>query len=223
MVRDTSARMGNPEAAMTLTSVDPDRDTSTGWSRDVEHVIRALRRRWSEVEYLLFMEWTSGRGPRSGGRRRPHGHLLLRGLPREATERAEAITRRVWETRTGAYRVEVAPLRAAEDGVAYLALHHLKPSQAAPENWRGRRLRPSKGWWGANARELRQEAEQRVADRAHHARVTEERRAAIAAYVEQGLEPDMAADLVLGTAEDPRPVPDREPVEVVLLRRAGAR
>lgn len=222
MVRDTSQRMGNPQAAVTLTSVDPDRDTSRRWSKDMEQVIRALRRRWPAVEYLGFMEWTSGRGPRSGGRRRPHSHLLVRGLPAEHAERAEKVVRQVWEARTGAHVVEVAPLRAAEDGVAYLALHHLKPSQAAPEGWRGRRLRPSKGWWGSNAAELRRAATHAVAERAHRSRVTKERKAAIAGYVEQGVEPDLAAELVLGPAEEPVAVPAREPVQLWRLRRATA-
>jgi hypothetical protein len=158
MVRSTSIRMGNPEVAVTLTSVDPKRDVSATWSRDTEQVLRALRRRWPATEYLAFMEWTTGRGKHSGGLRRPHSHLLVRGVPRSGCAHAHELVAGIWESRTEANRVEVAPLRAAEDGVAYLALHHLKEGQAPPEGWRGRRLRPSKGWWGTDAPTLRREA-----------------------------------------------------------------
>lgn len=219
MVRDTSRQMGNPECAATLTSVDPDRDTSAAWSRDVEQVIRALRHRWPDVQYLAFMEWTSGTGPRSGGRRRPHAHLLLRGLPRARAELAEATVRRVWEQRTGAHRVEVAPLVAAEDGVAYLALHHLKPNQAAPEGWTGRRLRPSKGWWGTDPRALRRASALAVADRAHAARLTTERRSEVAGLIEAGCDPDAAADAIYGPQDAPLQLPAREQLVVVRLRK----
>ena len=222
MVRRTSQRMGNPEVAVTLTSVDPFRELGKAWSRDVEQTIKALRRRFPGLEYLGFMEWTSGQAATSGGHRRPHMHLLVRGLCAEYSAEAEGLTRRVWSGRTGANQVEVAPLRAAEDGVAYLALHHLKPNQAAPEGWTGRRLRPSRGWWGADPAAMRREAVTLVADRSHLARVKAERRAAIAAYVEQGLDDDLAAELVLGPAEDPVPIPERQGAEVVRLRRAPA-
>jgi len=131
MVRDASERMGNPDVALTLTTLDPDRPMGGAWSRDVEQLIKSLRRRWPSIQYLGFMEWTTGETARDG-RRRPHMHALLRGLPRDQAAVAEAITRRLWESRTGAHRVEVAPLRAAENGVQYLALHHLKPAQHAP-------------------------------------------------------------------------------------------
>jgi hypothetical protein len=219
MVRDTSARMGNPECAATLTSVDPDTDTSARWSRDVEQVIKALRRRWSGVQYLAFMEWTTGRGRRSGGRRRPHSHLLLRGLPRDQAPLAESTVRRVWEQRTGAHRVEVAPLVAAENGVAYLALHHLKPNQAAPEGWTGRRLRPSKGWWGTDPKQLRDASERLVAERAHRDRERQLRRAEVDRLVEAGCDPKDAADAIYGPDDAPLALPPRQPAQVVRLRK----
>jgi|SRR5579884_888948 len=215
MVRSTSERMGNPEVAVTLTSVDPDRDVSRMWSRDTEQVLRALRRRWPLTEYLAFMEWTTGQGTRSGGRRRPHSHLLVRGVPREAAAVAEELVRDVWASRTGANRVEVAPLRAAENGVAYLALHHLKGGQAPPEGWTGRRLRASvpcpergrPGWWGADPGALRRQARREVAERAHRAAEVTKRKEAVRDLVEQGVPDDVAEGPCFrgGRGADPSP------------------
>ncbi len=162
MVRDCSERMGNPTVAVTLTSVDPDRPLGREWSRDVEKVTKAMRRRAPAFEYLAFMEWTSGQAARSGGRRRPHQHFLGRGVEQDQAPALEEVVRTVWEGRTGANRVEVTPLRQNERGIAYLALHHRKESQAPPESFTGRRLRASKGWWGADAHELRREARDRL-------------------------------------------------------------
>lgn len=219
MVRDTSERLGNPDVAITLTSVDPGRALAGVWSRDVEHLTRALRRRWPALQYLGFMEWTTGEARRSGGLRRPHMHLLARGLPREAAGDAERLIGFRWRARTGASIVECKPLRVAENGVAYLALHHLKPAQHAPEGWKGRRVRPSKGWWGTDAAALKRQAQNVVRDRAHRARVKDGRRAAVADLAGQGVPEDVAVDLVHGPADAPVPVAPREAsARLVVLR-----
>src|SRR3954470_17776219 len=41
-----------------------------------EKLMKALRRRWPSCEYTALVEFTTGYGPRSGGRRRPHWNLL---------------------------------------------------------------------------------------------------------------------------------------------------
>lgn len=223
MVRDTSDRMGNPTVAITLTTADPDRPLGKAWSKDVEQVTRALRRRHQDAEYLGFMEWTTGRAKTAGGRRRPHQHFLARGIPRSAAEATEQVVREVWEARTGASRVEVAPLRSNERGIAYLALHHGKESQAPPDSFTGRRLRASKGWWGRPAAEVRSEAKERL--RTAHTRkqlmaqLSEE-------FEAQGVppdvldDPDVAAELVAPRME--RSLADR-PTVVILNRVAGGR
>lgn len=146
--------------------------------------------------------------------------MLVRGLPRAHAEAAEGLTRGVWLSRTGANRVEVAPLRAAESGVAYLALHHLKGGQAPPDGWRGRRLRPSKGWWGADPVELRRAARSEVAVRAHAAGEHKRRDEMIGRLVEQGVPDDVARDHAYGPPEDPLPMPARVAAELVTIRRA---
>jgi hypothetical protein len=206
--------MGNPSVALTLTSWDPFRDVQKTWARDVEHVIRALRRLAPSLQYLGFMEWTEGTKARDG-QRRPHLHALIRGVPLDLVDELERLTRKVWTERTGAHRVELAPLRAAEDGVAYLALHHLKPAQHAPEWWSGRRLRPSKGWWGAPPKDLREWAREEVRDKAQRHKLKEARRDEVMALIEQGCPDELAWDHVGGLS-----VPARESgAEVVRLKR----
>lgn len=133
---------GPPQVGVTLTTVDPQHD-QVRFRRDVEQALKALRRRWPQVEYLGFVEWTTGKGARSGGHRRIHMHLLLRGLLPSEAEAAELVVRDVWEARTGASRVEVAQLRSTGAAVAYLVHHHRKADQSAPPGWSGKRLRPS--------------------------------------------------------------------------------
>lgn len=216
MVRDTSERMGNPTVAVTLTSVDPDRPLGKEWSRDVEHVTRAVRRRHPETQYLGFMEWTTGKARHAGGRRRPHQHFLMRGIPRNEAAATESVVREVWEARTGANRVEVAPLRSNEAGIAYLALHHRKENQAPPESFTGRRLRASKGWWGMDAHELRKSARERLQQRATRHKLVQELRLELAI---QGLEIE---DLDLETYDVllTQKAATVEAPEVRILRRA---
>lgn len=150
-------RYGHPAVGATLTTVDPE-TTGAAFRRDVEHALRALRRPWPELQYLGFVEWTTGKGVRSGGRRRIHMHLLLRNVsPSDAAE-AEQLLRKVWLARTGASMVEARPLRSAAGATAYLVHHHRKREQAPPEGWSGKRLRPSRGYFGEPVADLRREA-----------------------------------------------------------------
>jgi hypothetical protein len=137
-----------PTVGMTLTTVEA-KTTPKALRAGIEKVTKALRRRWPNVEYCGFVEWTTGLAPGSGGHRRVHVHLLLKFLPVDACEQAEQIVRRVWKERTGAHRVEVRELRVAGGATAYLANHHGKRAQGPPVGWSGKRLRPSKGYFGA--------------------------------------------------------------------------
>jgi hypothetical protein len=136
-----------PSAVMTLTTVEV-RTSNEQLRKSIEQVTRALRRRSDGLEYCGFVEWTSGQAARSGGKRRVHVHFLLKGLPPQQLAPAEAVVRAVWRARTRAHRVEVRELRAAGGVTAYLALHHEKASQGPPPDWKGKRLRPSRGYFG---------------------------------------------------------------------------
>ena len=222
MVRESCDRMGVPSVVVCVTSVDPYRCTGPVWADDMKQLVKALRRRWPDAEYLGFMEWTTGKGARSGGLRRPHMHLLFRGIPPEEAALCESIVRRVWLARTGANRVEASALESLQGSLQYVAMHHMKPDQAPPEGWTGRRLRPSQGWWGADAKQLRADARTVVLERAHVARIKAERSAEVAALVGDGLPEDLARDVVYGPAEDPRPLPARQRAEVVRVRALPA-
>jgi hypothetical protein len=155
-----------PTVGMTLTTSAARTDDGE-LRRSVEQVTKALRRRWRELEYLAFVEWTTGRASTSGGHRRVHVHVLLKELPVDDVDEAEAIVKRVWKARTGAHRVEVRELRKAGGATAYLALHHRKQSQGPPAGWTGKRFRPSRGYFGGvgEVGKLRARAHELIAER----------------------------------------------------------
>jgi len=129
-----------------------------------------------DLQYCGFLEWTTGEGTRAGGVRRPHIHHLVKGIPGDhpllkeiwiegpapkfepvQTTKLEQRVSDLWRAITGdAYIVEVRRLRTPAGAIAYLALHHHKRSQSPPPGFRGRRLRPSKGYYELPISELRQ-------------------------------------------------------------------
>jgi hypothetical protein len=133
-----------------------------------------------DLQYVGFLEWTTGEGTHSGGHRRPHIHHLTKGIPAdhpllspvilEDAAEAELLGKQVgdltteleqrvselWRRITGdAFVVECRPLRTPAGAIAYLALHHHKKRQAPPPGFTGRRLRPSKGYYEKPIAELR--------------------------------------------------------------------
>ncbi len=121
-------------------------------------VIRALQRRWPTVEYCCIVEFTTGRAGTSGGRRRVHFNLLLKGIP--AVEAADAceVIERVWCSREDAepWAQYAAPVAHEGGLLRYLALHFLKESQRPPAGWKGHRVTRSRGYltlptWKARA------------------------------------------------------------------------
>jgi hypothetical protein len=123
-------------------------------------VIRALRRRWPECEYAALVEFTTGYGPLSGGRRRPHWNLLLKGVPADALDQVGDVIRRVWCSREDAepWAQHVGPVSEAGGLMRYIALHFQKESQAPPEGWRGHRFLKSRGYLAVSTPQAREEA-----------------------------------------------------------------
>ncbi len=114
-----------------------------------EKVMRALKRRWPSVEYVAQVEFTTGRAGTSGGRRRPHWNLLLKGVPVEDLAQAQEVLVRVWCDRVDAEPAGqyVGLVEHAGGLMRYLALHFNKQSQAPPKGWRGHRFLHSRGYF----------------------------------------------------------------------------
>jgi hypothetical protein len=187
-------------------------------------LFRWLRQRYGDVQYLGFVEWTTGRATTSQGVRRPHVHHLVKGLGRptpEAQTRLEAEVSAKWLKFTGdAWRVECRPLRTPMGAIAYLALHHHKEAQAPPKGWSGKRFRPSRGYFNRPVGELRSEARALLRDQ----RIE---RAMMEAFdVPETINADVLDDLILANIDEAREVARQQAPQLVTvadLAAAGVR
>src|SRR5579875_51991 len=142
------AMRGNaPQVWCVLTTRDAEPDPARFY-RSRELLVRALRRRWPDCEYAALVEFTTGYGPRSGGLRRPHWNLLLKGIPAEDVEAVREVVVAVWCARENAEPRAQHVGRISDAGglMRYIALHFLKESQAPPPGWRGHRFLKSRGY-----------------------------------------------------------------------------
>lgn len=150
---------GAPEvwACLTTRSADP---SPASFYRAREKVRKALRRRWSDCQDSTLVEFTTGYGIRSEGRRRPHWNALLKGIPVSDVEKAREIVARVWCGQVDAEesRQHVAPISDAGGLMRYLALHFQKESQTPPKGWRGHRFVSSRGYFPDGALAARERA-----------------------------------------------------------------
>lgn len=201
-----------PTLAITLTTVTPWEQLDPAAYREASKQLwRALRAVYGRVEYCGLIEFTTGRAARSGGRRRMHGHYLVKGIDPGEVLAVEAIVREVWSRCTGAYVVEVSELRSAGGAIAYMGLHHRKPEQAAPAGWRGMRLRASQGYWGVPVADLRERARRHLAIRARRWRLEQD-----------GASPEWAAIAAELEVDAQREARQEHGVELVAVReRAG--
>jgi hypothetical protein len=132
---------GGPEVWIVLGTRSDDADPVTFYKAR-EYVIAAVRRRWPGAGYCGLVEFTTGHGPRAGGKRRPHWNLLLKGVPGDQVAELEEVVRRIWCAHVDAEpeRQYVGTVREAGGLMRYLALHFQKESQAPPEGWSGHRF-----------------------------------------------------------------------------------
>lgn len=174
LMLDAKIRM--PTVGLTTTTRDPRFDTEQ-LKKAERNLWRALRK-LMPLEYCGFVEWTTGEGTHSDGFRRPHIHHLVKGIPLDhelmaAAEdpetgellvdrdgrpipKLEVIVSELWRRYTGdAFVVECRPLKTPLGALKYMALHYRKRAQAPPPTWKGRRLRPSKGYYEQPVAELR--------------------------------------------------------------------
>jgi hypothetical protein len=151
-----------PTYAITLTTRSPVWDGAR-YREGKAQLLRNLRAEFVRVEALEFIEQTTGKAPRSGGRRRGHGHNLIRGLPPGHALVVERICLGTWKRVTGAWHVNVSELQSVGGAVAYLtlnlALEKGKEAQAPTDLPPGTRtFRATRGYWSRPARDLRQDA-----------------------------------------------------------------
>jgi hypothetical protein len=146
-----------PEVYAVLTTSSTSTDPADFYESR-RQVLRALKRRWPDVEYCCIVEFTTGRAGRSGGHRRVHFNLLLKGIPAADAVAACAVIERVWCEREDAepWAQYVAPVAHEGGLLRYLALHFLKESQRPPKSWKGHRVTRSRGYltlpsWKARA------------------------------------------------------------------------
>lgn len=160
---EIDARRGPaPEVWAVLTTRLPTLD-GKGFYDGRRLVLRALRRRWP-TEYCCLLEYTTGYTERSGGKRRPHWNLLLKGPPADARDEVREIVRRVWCSHIDAkpQAQHVGTVHEVGGLSRYLALHFMKESQKPPKGFTGKRFQPSHGYFneGRTAEEVREEAKQ---------------------------------------------------------------
>jgi hypothetical protein len=189
-------------------------------------VKRALRRRWPAAEYAALLEFTTGYGPRSGGLRRPHWNVLLKGIPAAALDQVGDVVRRVWCRHVDAEPAaqHVGEVTGADGLMRYIALHFQKESQAPPAGFSGQRFNCSRGYFGdrtrAQARSRAREsiARRRAVWRAGQAGIEDAYDRELAAH--QALKLNAATRWVLTTASGARI--GREPVGPELAQRLRA-
>jgi hypothetical protein len=155
-----------PSVGITTTTHSPDYplEKLNGAAQALWRQLRreAEREGREKPEYCGFVEWTTGRGLRSGGHRRPHIHYLVKGLDPAAVVELEPRLPEMWKQYTGdAWIVDCKPLRTPAGAIQYLSLHNNKRKQAPPPGVdRLRRLRASKGYYEMPGWKLRTLAEQ---------------------------------------------------------------
>jgi hypothetical protein len=126
-----------------------------------EQLLRAIRRRWPDADYACLLEFTTGYGPRSGGKRRPHWNVLLKRVPTSGIPELEELVARIWCARVDALPTgqHVGPVQEAGGLMRYIALHFQKESQRPPEGFTGQRFNCSRGYFtGATRRVARERA-----------------------------------------------------------------
>jgi hypothetical protein len=184
-----------PTLGVTLTTRDPGFDLGR-FREATAQLHRGLRKGWPELQYLGFLEWTSGKHTPG---RRPHMHELVKHVtPAEALD-VELYVAQHWERMTGAWIVEARPLRTPAGAIAYLTHHHHKKEQAPPPGFTGKRMRPSKGYFVRPVAELRNEAREMLSDK--------RLRRAVVAAMDESASPDELSAAVVAAKESLRDCP----------------
>jgi hypothetical protein len=125
-----------------------------------EKLWKSIKRRYPNAEYAALVEFSTGYGPASGGLRRPHWNLLVKGVSATETDSLRALVDRVWCGRVDAEPAGQFVGAVSELGglMRYIALHFQKASQRPPDGWRGHRFMTSRGYFGVTSAVMRDRA-----------------------------------------------------------------
>ncbi len=137
-----------PQTYLVLTQASVDQ-TPAAYRESLNQLQRALRRELAGYQAAWLVEFTTGRGDRSGGHRRPHFNGLLKGVgDDDQAQVVRDVVDAVWCRREAAVSEAqyVAPVQEMGGLMRYLALHFLKEAQAPPTGWRGHRFRTTRGY-----------------------------------------------------------------------------
>ncbi len=213
------AKAEQPTVGLTLTTHRPDFDMAR-FRLATADLFRWLRKmEGRQIEYLGLMEWTTGK--KTSGKR-PHMHALLKGLDPGRAEELEPLVSARWKSLTeGAWVVDCRPLRTPGGAIAYMVGHHHKRDQAPPIGFRGKRIRPSKGYFTRPVAEIREEAKMTMREGAAKSATL---RALTDSDVPDDLVDDVLDQLVRDRLSQPPPKllreKDERPREVERMRRA---
>lgn len=126
---------------------------------------RALKARYGpQVAYAALVEFTTGYGPASGGKRRPHWNLLLKGLPVDQIDDVREVIVSTWCRHVDALPQGqyVEALNDAAAAVRYVGNHFQKASQHPPKGWKGHRFTRSRNYLWTDTATARSEAKEKV-------------------------------------------------------------
>nr|CRY96441.1 hypothetical protein [uncultured prokaryote] len=139
-------------------------------------VQKALKRRWPAAEFAYLLEFTTGRGVRSGGLRRPHWNVLVKGIPVGDRLAALEIIRRVWCDHVDALPAhqDLQEIRSVGGLMRYIAMHFQKQSQAPPDGFKGHRFTASRGYLWLPTAEAREAARASLARKRMRHRVEQQ-------------------------------------------------
>ena len=154
------ALMGTaPTLWVTLTTPSTVMDPAAFYA-DRWQLVKALRRAFPGLEWAALVEFTTGYGRNSGGHRRPHWNLFLKGVGEADRAAVLAVVAKVWCARQGASidAQAVTCVRDVAGLIRYVALHFQKESQAPPVGWRGHRFLKSRGYLWTDTPTARAEA-----------------------------------------------------------------
>lgn len=112
-------------------------------------VAQEVRRRWPAAQYAYEVEFTTGYGPRAGGRRRPHWNWFWKGIPRDHLDEFRRIVTTTWCRYVDAepHAQYVAEISNAIGLTKYVTEHFMKTSQRPPEGFTGQRFCASRGYF----------------------------------------------------------------------------